>query len=346
MSGHLADNEPAEQGHDAPVGSPVATDGDPRKLLVSFRNRAMCTVVDLFVVIFIIAQSGDALRNAGWAIADSWAGSRAAVAGIVVLYFALAWASPLGATPVQFLWGIRVVDYDGKSLRPWRALLRSVLVVVLTAGMLAVLQIMREPYMAIVGVCAIGLLFAAAVTPHRQAAHDLLLRSLVVYRRALKQPEFACLLHCTGDRNTPEPRSIVRLRFADLLLDIVTLAIPLALLAVAVQMHHNKNMNARVNYAIRETREVKLAVRQFHLEHGKFPADALELGVAQRTGYPDGGYYELQVNGTLRIRFTVKPELKNGSLLLTPSVNSDKFVWRCSVEGTFDVDYLPSSCRH
>ena len=39
---------------------------------------------------------------------------------------------------------------------------------------------------------------------------------------------------------------------------------------------------------------------------------------AAKQDYPDGGYYELEEDGVIRIRFTVKPELKKGSIILSP----------------------------
>ena len=61
--------------------------------------------------------------------------------------------------------------------------------------------------------------------------------------------------------------------------------------------------------------------------------------------YPDGGYYELEDGGVIRIRFTVKPELKKGSIVLAPKLENDKIVWQCRSEGDIAPHYLGSLCR-
>ena len=154
-----AENAPPEPDGDAPATRPKATGGNPRNFFVSFRNRMVCTVIEMFAIMFVVAQLRDAMQSAGWPFADS----RPMLACIVVLYFAVAWACPIGATPIQFLWGIRVVDYAGRPLRFWRALLRSASVVAITAGAFTVFRVLQEPYMAIVAIGAIGLFFVAAV---------------------------------------------------------------------------------------------------------------------------------------------------------------------------------------
>jgi hypothetical protein len=167
----------------------------------------------------------------------------------------------------------------------------------------------------------------------------------VVYRRALQQPQASALLQTVRDRGASTSRSVISLRIDDFLLDSATLAIPLVMLAIALPVHRDKNMLARVSYALAETQTVQLAVQRFHTEHGEFPLAAAALDVAGRVDYPDGGYFQLEANGVVRIRFTVKPELKNGSLLLTPSTDNGKVVWTCSVDGSMAAGYLPPSCR-
>ena len=49
--------------------------------------------------------------------------------------------------------------------------------------------------------------------------------------------------------------------------------------------------------------------------------------------------------GVIRIRFTVKPELKKGSIVLTPKLENDKIVWQCRSEGDIARHYLGSWCR-
>ena len=341
MTENRTDIAPLKSIDPAPTTTAITSSANLRNLLVSFRNRMVCTVVDVFAIIFFVGLLGDTLRGAGWAVADS----RPVLVGIVVLYFGFAWASPLGATPIQFLWGIKVVAYDGQPLRRWRALVRGALVVAITAGAFTAFRVMQEPYMGIPAAVSMTLFFVAALTPRRQAAHDFLVRSLVVYRRQLRQPETLASLRDGNYKGPTQPRSVFHLRFDDLLLDTATLAVPLIILAVVLPVHHDKNLQARVSYALSETRAVKQAVQEFYIENDQLPNDAAALGEVEHLDYPDGGFYQLEANGRVLIHFTVKPELKKGSLLLTPEPGDDKIVWTCSAHGAIDQRYLPTSCR-
>ena len=55
--------------------------------------------------------------------------------------------------------------------------------------------------------------------------------------------------------------------------------------------------------------------------------------------------YELEDNGVIRIRFTVIPELKRISLLVTPRREGNDLVWKCDVEGEISRATLPAHCR-
>ncbi len=64
-----------------------------------------------------------------------------------------------------------------------------------------------NPYLAVVALAGFALLFLAAITPNRQAAHDLLAHSLVVNRKALKSPEHRELLRAHVADNSPSSRA-------------------------------------------------------------------------------------------------------------------------------------------
>ena len=146
-------------------------------------------------------------------------------------------------------------------------------------------------------------------------------------------------------RGRLQPRKGFWWRFDGFVLDAVTVAIPLTMFAVVIPVQHEKNLHARVEYALTETSDLKREIRWFHLENDHFPPDAQALGTGERHNYPDGGYYRLEDNGVVRIRFSFKPELKSGSILQTPKVTGDRFTWTCAVEGEIEHRYVPSSCR-
>ena len=123
------------------------------------------------------------------------------------------------------------------------------------------------------------------------------------------------------------------------------LGIPVFAVFTSVNISNDMNMRSRVSYAVGETKALKSAIEAFHATHGRLPSTAQELGTGGRYYYPEGGYYHLDTNGRVRIRFTVKPELKDGSIVLTPRFSYGEVTWACAAEGELHRRYLPSSCR-
>ena len=155
-------------------------------LFSSFSNRMVCTVFELFVVLLVSGFTIEAmLIPFGWEYADT----HPLAIALLLVYFAGFWASPWGATPLQIAWGSRVVDREGRCLTLWRATVRSAFLVALIAGALCIYAAASEPYMGIITAISLGMLFLAALTTNRQAAHDFLVRSFVVRRAALRSTE-------------------------------------------------------------------------------------------------------------------------------------------------------------
>ncbi len=90
---------------------------------------------------------------------------------------------------------------------------------------------------------------------------------------------------------------------------------------------------------------LKIAVEEYYAYYTRWPTKEGELGVATRVNYPDGGYYELEDDGVIRIRFTVKPALKKGSIVVSPTVEEDRITWECHSDGDFAKKYLVAGCR-
>lgn len=331
--------------HSTNAGAQVPGDAAPiniRNLLASFRHRMVCTAVDFLVVLFVVGLTADYLRSI---VAPAFGEPRPVLVAIVVLYFGLFWSSPMAATPIQWLWGLRVVGYNGRALPLGRALVRSALVTGLAAAVFTSFRVMAEPLMAGVAGVALLLFFLAALTPYRQAAPDLLVRSLVVYRRELAQPAVQRALETLSADGRLVRRSGFWFRVDDFIVDAVTLAIPIVALAIALPVQREKDLRGRVAYALGETQALKAAVQDYYVEHGRLPANAAALGRAARQDYPDGGYYELIPNGEIRVQFEVKPALRDGSLVLTPKCTKKNLCWRCRAHGDIDQRALPSSCR-
>lgn len=259
-----------------------------------------------------------------------WAG-RMLLAAALLAYFVAGCASPLQATPGQFVLGLRIVDERGRRLGPARAALRSATLVALTAGCYLAWQMPSRPTTVAVAVACYAALFLAAVSPLRQGLHDIVAGSLVLRRRALGSDP------ARWARERPPVRSV--------LLSLLVLAVPVYGLTAIALIVNDRDMAFRTNYAVTETGVLQTTVEYFHAEHGRLPADHVELDIPKSHRYPDGGYFELMSDGVIEIHFEVRPELRDGVIILTPVTSPDGLEWRCHAEGGIVPQHLPSRCR-
>jgi hypothetical protein len=188
-------------------------------------------------------------------------------------------------------------------------------------------------------------LFLAALTPNRQAGHDLLVHSLVVNKIALKSRERLAQLREHVSDSDPVSRKQRRPSVPSIVGNMIVLVIPVIVLLVFAQVGHDMNLRSRIGYAVGEVAMLKFAVEEYYAYHTRWPTKEGELGVATRVNYPDGGYYELEDDGVIRIRFTVKPALKKGSIVVSPTVEEDRITWECHADGDIAKRYLVAGCR-
>lgn len=315
---------------------------DTRKLFAAFGVRMLAVGLDLFIAIFIAGGvQGYLLEPVGLPPVDH----RLVTLAVLLPYFSLFWSSQLRATPAQLVLGMRVVDETGEKLQPARAILRSLLLTGLIVAALTLFKLGSYPYFIAMALVSYALLFLAAVTPNRQAGHDLLAHSLVVKRVALKSPVQLDLLREHVSNSNPESAKQRRPSAIKIAGNLLLLVVPVVFLFNAALMVKDRNLRYRTIYAIEHVADLKNAVNLYYLEHSRWPSRGTGLGTATKAPYPDGGYYELEDDGVIRIRFTVKPELKKGSLVLTPKLENDKIVWQCRSEGDIARHYLGSWCR-
>jgi hypothetical protein len=249
---------------------------------------------------------------------------------------------------VQFLAGMRVVDDAGGRLTAARAALRGIVLVLLMFLTMTLPGYPDWPLSLALWAAGLALVFLAALTPNRQAFHDLLAHSIVVNRRALHDPDLRRqLLQHLADSGT-ESRRAGRPDAWSIAVNLVVLCFPAAMLVAVSNVQYDKEMSYRTHYAIRETAELKRAVEDYHRANGCWPAvdvAAAELGAALRHDYPDGGYCELEDDGRIRIRFERTRALKKGSIVLVPAATGAGYAWSCRQEGAIAQNHLPEMCR-
>ena len=264
---------------------------------------------------------------------------------VVLLYFSLFWSSPMRATPVQYLFGMRVVDEMGETLSLRRAILRGVILIAFSFAAMMVVSVPSTPYFGAVAFVGYAFLFLAALTPNRQAGHDLLARTIVVNKIALNSPEHLIQLRELVSGSGPVSRKQRRPSVLSIAGNLFVLGIPVFAFYSMGKIGYDRALSSRTSYALSAVFELQTAVEEFYAERTRWPANDSALGAATKGHYPDGGYYELEDHGVIRIHFTVKPDLMKGSIVLNPSLEDDVIVWKCRSDGDIARSHLPDACR-
>jgi len=316
---------------------------DAESLFAAFGVRMAGAALDLFIALTIATA---VLHFAIDAVGLSCIDSRLILLAVLLLYFSMFWSSPLRATPVQLLFGMRVVDETGERLSFGRAIARGVLLIGTIIAAISFIELPSIPYYGVVALLGYALLILAALTPNRQAGHDLVARSLVVNRIALKTPEHRGQLRQHVSGTVPILRKYRRPSALSIVANMLVLGIPLFVLLIFAQTRHVMDLRSRVGYAVGQATVLKAAVQEYYVDARQWPTKNSELGAAISVEFPDGGYYELEDDGVIRIRFTVKPELMKGSIVLSPAAGEDGVTWECRVDGGLAKEYMVAACRH
>ncbi len=315
---------------------------DASKLFAEFGLRMIGVGLDLITAVFIArGLKAYVFEPIGLAVLDN----RLVIVAFLLLYFSLFWSSQMRATPAQYLLGMRVVDEMGEKLNLARSILRSVLLVGLIVATLTLFKFGSNPYFIAIALVGYALLFLAALTPNRQAGHDLFTHSLVVNKIALKSSEHRRQLREHVSASDPDSGRQRRPSIIRIAGNVLVLGVPVVVLLTTAQIANVRDLRYRINYAIEQVADLKTAVSMYYVEHTAWPSSESELMAATRADYPEGGYYQLEDDGVIRIRFTVNSELRKGSIVLIPRMENDSFVWQCRTEGGFAQQYMGGWCR-
>lgn len=310
------------------------------RLFAEVAVRVVAFGLDVVLVLFVLVFARDHLGIG----LDGTAG-KVAWAAVLLAWFAACWASPLRATPVQLLFGLRVLQASGAPLSLGAAVVRGM---VLLAQWWLVTELIDVALLpdSLTGVIAAALLlFVPVITTRRQALHDFAARSIVVSRRALRSDRAHEKMRTFLADDSPESLRARRPSTLKIAIDAVVLAVPVAVMTIAVQTATQKDMYARVAYAIAQTEAMQNAVEMYYAFEERWPEGEAELGMPLRHAYPDGGYFTLDRDGVIRIQFEVRPELKHGAILLTPEVADDDIEWRCRIDGAIEERFVLNLCR-
>ena len=312
-----------------------------RKLFPEFGLRMVAVALDFVFVLFVTQWLRD------WVISPlglDAVNQRLLVSVILFTYFVCAWLSPMRATPAQFLFAMRVVDEQGRTLTCLSASIRALVLVGLITATFAIFEVPVRVWLVLTALAAYSLLFIAALTPNRQALHDKLAKSLVVSKTALRQKYVGQLRAHVANIQS---QSWLQRRPSILSIgaNLFVLVVPVIVLTNVAAINNTKDLYARLAYAVSETQDMKIAIAEYYYEHDDWPDRDAEIGMQRSVNYPDGGFYELLDNGEILIRFTVRPELVNGALRMTPIVSDSGIEWQCRPEGELERVIVPVMCR-
>ena len=131
----------------------------------------------------------------------------------------------------------------------------------------------------------------------------------------------------------------------------IVIAIIGILAAIALPAYQDYVGRTQVSEALELAGGQKGAVTEYHANHGTWPGTNASAGVAAATDIK--GKYVQSVtiaNGTITAKMAatgVNADIKAKQVVLTPTLNSGSYDWKCAAAGTDPVPakYLPSSCR-
>jgi uncharacterized RDD family membrane protein YckC len=313
-----------------------------KPLFADFGLRIVALIIDFIIVLFVATALTDhVLVPVGLAPGDN----RSVMTAIMVLYFAVSWVSPLRASPGPLVTDMRVVSASLETLTLLRAIIRSLALTGLIAGAFLIVEQPTNELFVLAALTSFALIYLAAVTPDRKGGHDWVAKSIVVSRRALKDSERREKLVAHLADDDPTTRKHRRPTIRRMIGDGVGIAVPFFVLMTGSQVQYQRDLIYRTSYAYSETHDIRTAVALHYLESGEWPDADSEIGMPARVDYPDGGFYELEDDGVVRIHFTVIPDLTKGTIVLSPAASEDDISWGCHSEGEIERGYLPSMCR-
>lgn len=297
-------------------------------------------MIDWVVVIFVIAVFRDHIFTF---LDDAIFNNRLSFVLAVVVYFALFWSSPFSASPGQLLLGIRVVDAAGTRLPPSRAVLRAGAMVCLIVFALVALWSPYNSWLIPVSLVALCLALLAGMTRRQQGLHDLVASSFVVKRSTLIDEESRHRLRAAlSDEGPTRLRRPSTMRVA---IDALVLgSVALAAHNLSTMMR-DRDIIYRTNYAVNQTSPLRNAVSAFAKFERRWPNGQEELGLGRRERYPAGGYFELNDNGEIHIRFEVVAELAQRTIVLRPRLEAGEVEWYCDADPSIRFQHLPPVCR-
>lgn len=314
---------------------------DDETPFVEFERRVAAAMIDVAIVFFFSIW----LMSSSQALAAWLPTGRPVLATIALLYFAVSWASPLSATPAQWALRFKIVSDSGSRLGIGRATFRAVLFIVGVLGVLIIVQVPEYPWTLVIVLPSFAAFCIALFTANRQGLHDLATRSVAVRNSSIRSESDRAKLQSFLKENTDSPLAMKRPKT----IKIVTAAVLVLVVSFGIYnaalVRYEMELRARISYAYAETSSLRDALEAEYRATEIWQRSAEVLGTPTQLDYPDGGYFALEDEGVVRIRFTKIPKLMRISLIIEPEWDGDTLTWNCRAEGDIASGVLPARCR-
>jgi uncharacterized RDD family membrane protein YckC len=306
-----------------------------------FARRSAAAIIDVAAVFFLSFWLMSSSK-----LLTSWTPTgRPVLATVALLYFAVGWASPLSATPAQWALRFRIVDESGDRLALGRAIVRAVLFIGGVLGIWVLAQVPENRWLLLVVAVSVAAFWLALFTKNGQGLHDLVVRSVAVKSAVINSPEGRSEIRRYTERNTKLPWKSTKPRPARVILVSVLPLVVLVGFYNAALVRYEMGLRHRISYAYSETSRLRGALEATYRATDQWEKSEAVLGTPTTLEFRDGGYFLLEDEGVIRIRFTVIPELKRISLVVTPSWDGSTLTWNCRAEGEIAGGALPAQCR-
>jgi hypothetical protein len=174
---------------------------------------------------------------------------------------------------------------------------------------------------------------AALLSKRRQTLFDRLAGTFVVFR--------------LGAGSTREEKVSSGRRHARVVGSVLALLVLGVMIYLFMEVYEDRDLRARVNYAITETAAVREKMIEYYDREKRWPA-AGDIGSKDWNPYPAGGGFRVHADGKVVISFSEKPQLKGRSITLRARPQGEGTAWlrwKCEADPGILPKFLPASCR-
>ncbi len=128
----------------------------------------------------------------------------------------------------------------------------------------------------------------------------------------------------------------------------IVVAIIGILAAIAVPMYLDYSTRTQIAEGLNLAGSAKTAVTEYYQEHGAFPIDNAQAGLAAAGNIAGKYVASVSVVGpviTIQYGGSAHPNIMDEKVLLTATDNVGSVGWACASAGVIQAKHMPSACR-